>query len=183
MAEEKNDAASESAASTPGPSKMSALKNPHTLLMLLNTLFVLLALGTVVKIKLLFERPAISEKAELEKQIQAVEANASHNDQERMIYKLDSATVNIAMTNGKAHYVTLEMAIECKNAQVHAKITAKKDQIMDRLLNTLGKRQMTELSTVQGKLLLKNELQREFDAVIEEVGGIYDIYFSTFTLQ
>ncbi len=173
MAEEEKGGAEGGAA----PAAPKAKPPLGVLLILVNTLLVLAALGMMVYTKLLFKRPVISEETELEKKIDEVKAPA-----EKSLVSFDQILVNIAMTSGKTHYATLQFTVECRTQAVASLVEAKKAHLIDKVIASLSKRQITELNTIQGKLLLKTELLREFNALTEP-GGVTDMFFPTFILQ
>lgn len=154
--------------------------NPQLLLILGNTVMVLAALGATAYTKLLYKKPTITEPIELEKKQEELKKAPDPN--ERPLISFDQLSVNIAMTSGKAHYATLAFAIEGRDDEAAAVIKAKKDMITDKVIGALAKRQMTELSTIQGRLLLKSELIRTFNEMTAP-GMVTDMYFSAFVLQ
>ena len=152
----------------------------QTILVMANTLMVLAALGATVYTKLLYKKPPIVEEEEIQKKI--AEIKSPEPTAEKIIVPFDQLLINIAMTSGKAHYATIALAIECRSEEVAEIAKVKKALLIDKLIALVGKRQMTELNTIQGKLLLKTELMREFSALTKPA-GITDLYFSTFILQ
>lgn len=173
-------AAEEAGAEGGAPEAPKRKLDTQSKLVLLNTLFVLAALGTLAYTKLLYKKPVIEEHVELEKKQE--EAKAAPEPTERPLVKFDQMTINIAMTSGKAHYATVAFAIECRDDAACANATEKKAILTDKLIAALGRRQLTELNTIQGKLLLKSELVRRFNEILSP-GAVTDLYFSNFILQ
>ena len=156
------------------------LPDTQTLLVLVNSILVLAALGTMVWTKLIYQAPVIVEETEMKHVVEATKK--PEEPTEHAIVNFDQIIVNIAMTSGKAHYATVTFAVECRDAGVAGIVKVKKAMFIDRLIAALGHRQLTELNTIQGKLLLKTELMREFNT-LAPVGGITDMFFATFVLQ
>lgn len=181
MAEDGAETAEEGSEGAEKPKRKIELQ---TLVLLLNGVLMLAALGVVVYTKMLFERPPILEHTELEKKKEEVK-NAE--PKARPMVSFDPITVNIAMTSGKAHYANLSFSVECRDEAICTSINSKKALFLDQMIASLGKRQITELNTVQGRLLLKAELLREFNRIMEETssesGAVIDIYFSNLVLQ
>lgn len=173
-------AAEEAGAEGGAPEAPKRKLDKQTMLVLVNTLLVLAALGTLAYTKLLYKKPAITEHVELEKKQE--EIKAAPEPSERPLVKFDQMTINIAMTSGKAHYATVAFAIECRDEPACAAATEKKAILTDKLIAALGRRQITELNTIQGKLLLKSELVRRFNEALSP-GAVTDLYFSSFILQ
>lgn len=156
------------------------LPDTQTLLVLINTLLVIAALGALVYTKLIYQKPAIVEETEIKRKLE--ESKKPPEFIERPVITFDQMTINIAMTSGKAHYATLALALECRDQDAGALVKAKKAVITDKLIASLGHRQVTELNTIQGKLLLKTELMREFNALIQS-DAITDVFFPAFVVQ
>jgi len=152
----------------------------QTLLVLLNSLLVLAAVGTAVYTKLMFEKPPLVEEVELEKKKDELKTPATPVD--KVMVAFDPMTVNVATTSGKAHFATLGFAVECRDQGAGELVQAKKAILLDKIVQTLGKRQVTQLNTIQGKLLLKTDLIRQFNSELE-AGAVTDLYFSSFVLQ
>ncbi len=164
-----------------GPAKPKfKLPDTQTLLVLVNSLLVLTALGAMVYTKLIYKRPVVVEETEMKAAAEAVKKPSPPLEHATIAF--DQVIVNIAMTSGKAHYATVAFAVECRDAEVANIVKVKKAIFTDRLIAALGHRQLTELNTIQGKLMLKTELMREFNA-LAPVGGITDMFFSNFILQ
>lgn len=171
-AEEKAESA---VAESPKP-KMSL----QTLLVLGNAVLMLAVLGLVAYTKLGYQRPVITEPEELAKKQE--EIKAAPEPTERPLVSFDQLSVNIAMTSGKQHYATVAFSVECRDDKAAAAITEKKAEITDKVIAILGKRQMMELRSIQGRLLFKSELLRAFNQIVE-AGAATDLYFSAFILQ
>jgi flagellar FliL protein len=154
--------------------------SPQTLFVLVNMLLMLAALGMLVYTKLLYKKPEIIEETELEKKKE--ELGKPLPLAEKSLMAFEQVTVNIAMTQGKAHYATIAFSLELRDAEAAAIAKAKKAMIVDKMLQALAKRQVTELNTIQGKLLLKTQLMTEYNEVISP-GAVTDIFFSNFILQ
>ena len=154
--------------------------SPQLILVLGNTVLMLAALGVMAYTKLLYKKPTIEEPAELEKKQE--ELKKAPEASERPLISFDQFSVNIAMTSGKQHYATLAFAVEARDDEAAAIVKAKKDIVTDKVIAALAKRQMTELSTIQGRLLLKSELIRAFNEMTSP-GAVTDMYFSAFVLQ
>ena len=152
----------------------------QTLLVLANGLLVLAALGAAVYTKILYKKPVIEEAVELKKKQE--ELKTTPPPTERPLLTFEDLTINIATTSGKAHYATIGFAVECRDDEALRGAKAKKALLTDKLISSLGKRQITELNTIQGKLLLKSELIRSFNEVLSP-GEVTDLYFSNFILQ
>ncbi|MBI3543495.1 MAG: flagellar basal body-associated FliL family protein [Deltaproteobacteria bacterium] len=156
------------------------LPSPQIMLVVGNSLLVLTALATMVYTKLIYQRPPMNEETEIERQVE--ESKKPIEPTDHPLVTFDQMTVNIAMTSGKAHFATVTLALECRDGEAASLVGAKRAAITDKLIASLGKRQLTELNTIQGKLLLKTELLREFNT-LTAAGSVTDLFFPTFVLQ
>jgi flagellar basal body-associated protein FliL len=166
---------SEEAAAAPAPAGGGGSKVP-LLLALVNTLAVLAALGTLYYTKVMYKRPPITEEAERKrleaahKQKTVTEATAPG------MVDFGPVTVNIepypapppavegepdnapAAIAGKLHYVTMAFSVEIVDAGQKPAIEEVRPVIMDSLLSMLAHKPFHELSTVQGRYVLRTQI-------------------------
>jgi flagellar basal body-associated protein FliL len=156
------------------------LPDPQTLIAVVNTLLALGALGVMVYTKLIYQRPAIVESTEIKKQAELAKTPATPAEPE--LVSFDQMTVNVAMTSGKAHFATLSFAVQCRDSEAAEAVKNKRPLLVDRVIAALGRRELVELNTIQGKLLLKTELVHQFNEIVP-TGDVTDMFFSDFKLQ
>lgn len=163
----------EKAAAAPGPSGPS--KAPM-LLALVNTLAILAAVGTLYYTKIMYKRPEITEAAE-RKRLEAAHIRKAVTEAtapDSVVF--GPVTVNIesypapqqtAATDegeghgaikGKLHYVTLAFAIEIVDGGQKAAVEEVRPVIMDQLLTRLAHKPFHELTTVQGRYVLRTQI-------------------------
>jgi flagellar basal body-associated protein FliL len=138
------------------------------LVALLNSLAVLAALGTLVYMKVVFKRPVITEDAERDRL-----ADLKDKPTAPLVPGLvgfETTTVNILPTQLSAsdapdeknrlklQYLTLGFSLEISDMSRKDEIEELKPRIMDRLLALLGKKAFGELTTVQGRYLLRSQI-------------------------
>lgn len=157
--------------------KSSALSGPF-LLVAVNVLVTLAALGMLVYTKVLFKKPKITEEAERAR----IEAVQKAKPQPKLVSALivfEPVTVNIApnpqqpkaadgtpnQMQGKQHYITLGFAVEIRDDAKKAEFETFRPLMMDTLLNILGKKPFHVLATVQGRYVLKSELIDRFNEI------------------
>lgn len=181
MAEEKDEGKdTEPAGTEEAPARPKLKLDAQSTLALANSLFIVAALGLLVYTKLLYKKPVIDEASELKQKQEELAKPAPITD--RVIIPFDQLRINIAMTSGKAHYGHGCFSTECRDAEAAELVKRKRDLLIDKLIAALGHRQMTELNTVQGKLILKSELLRKFNEITAPA-AVTDLFFSTFILQ
>jgi flagellar basal body-associated protein FliL len=182
----------EDAAPAPGPSKTPLL------LALVNSLAVLAALGMLVYTKVLFKRPAITETSERER-LEEFKAKPVHATAPGLI-SFDVLTVNIQPTQitptdatpensrMQLHYVTLEFSLEVSDISRRDEIEDLKPRVMDKLLSIMGRKTMGELTTVQGRYLLRSqiaEIVNSFTMEEPDSGNplVTNVFFKQFIVQ
>lgn len=188
-----SDAQPAAAPAPKGPSKLPMI------LGLLNTLVVLGVLGVLVYTRLLYKRPAITE--ETEREVIALKVAKPDSDLgTRTMVKFDPFTVNIKAGDpphqdegappapGKMHYVNLGFYLEVRDNTWQEQVTQIKPKFMDSLLRILGKMTADQLTTVQGRYILRtkivdlmNELINNGKKDAEPVAT--NVFFTAFTVQ
>ena len=193
----------------PKPSKLPLL------LGLINTVAVLAAVGALVYTRVLFKRPPITEASERAR-IEAMKAAKPPKVMTPGEVVFDQTTVNIASSpeapkpaetagpgssapaqlGGKLHYATVSFTLEIRDADAKADIEALKPLITDQFLTLMGKKQFHELTSVQGRYVLKTqiiELANELWTKRQNKDGnipttpaeplVTELYFSQFIVQ
>lgn len=189
MAEEKEEegaaapaAESAAGAETEGGDTAESDKQSKLLLVVLavNLVVLLLALGTVIYTRIIFERPAIMEDDEIHKKRK--EAKAPPPSAERVLVPLEDLHINLASSSTSTHMVSVTMTIECANEAGSKLFKAHTTELTDRMINTFNKKQFSELNTNQGRLMLKEQIIREFNEMLG-THAVTDIYYVNFLLQ
>lgn len=148
----------------PAPSKAPLI------LALVNSIGVLGALGALVYTRMLYQRPAITEDGERARLAQ-VAASPTPPPQPGMI-TFEPVTVNIEATpgapkpldgtpqqiQGKLHYATVGFSLEVRDMGFKPEIDAITPMLMDKVLALLGHKSFNELTTVQGRYVLRTQV-------------------------
>lgn len=138
---------------------------------LLNTLGLLAAVGAVVYTRMLFQRPKITESGERAARITQAEKELATPSKPSTI-AFDPVTVNIrgggADASPKMHYVTLGFSLEIRDEARSDAVTEIKPLLLDRILHLLGNKAFHELNTVQGRYVLRTEIQDMANSLITE---------------
>ncbi len=99
-----------------------------------------------------------------------------------MLYPLENFIVNMADSGGTRYLrVTLQLELDDTKKFVEA-LDMRKPQLRDAILTVLASKRYEEVSSAQGKLILKQELLRRLNSLITE-GSIVNIYFTEFVAQ
>lgn len=157
MAEEKTEIGAK-------PSKMPMI------LGLANTVLVLAAVGTLVYTKMVFKRQKITESTERTR-IRAEQAKPSAPAVAgTMVFK--PFTVNIqsqpeapapaegtpTQLRGKLHYAHLSFTLEMRDVGRLEQIETLRPVMLDAILSLLGRKSFTDLTTIQGRYVLKTQI-------------------------
>lgn len=98
------------------------------------------------------------------------------------LYPLDSFIVNLADAGG-TRYLRVTMQLELDGTKKFAEaLDQRKPQLRDAILSVLSAKRYEEISSAQGKLILKQELLRRLNSIVTE-GRIVNIYFTEFVAQ
>lgn len=164
------------------------------LVVLLNTLAVVAALGMFVYTKLLYHRPKITEHQErtkiaMQEQI-AIKTSSAGN------ISFEPFTVNIRpnpshpevnpgddmQIKGKLHYATVSLTIEVADLEKREKFDNLRPQFMDEILALLGKKAFNEITSVQGRYILRTQIAEIGNKLLQEP-YITNVYFTQFIVQ
>jgi flagellar protein FliL len=116
-------------------------------------------------------------------------ANASDNpNQEKAIehplgpiFSLETFIVNLADKGGN-RYLRVTMDLELGNPELEAEITKRLPQVRDSILMILPTKRFEDISTVQGKTALRDQIQETINGFLAK-GKISNIYFKEFVVQ
>jgi len=98
------------------------------------------------------------------------------------LYPLENFIVNMADAGGTRYLrVTLQLELDDTKKFVEA-LDMRKPQLRDAILTVLASKRYEEVSSAQGKLILKQELLRRLNSLVSE-GSIVNIYFTEFVAQ
>ncbi len=103
------------------------------------------------------------------------------------MYKLDTLIVNLADQGGKRYLrVTMELELkvpeEVEEAEVIDEIEKRLPQLRDSILMILPSKQYADISTTDGKVLLRDEIIAKLNSYLR-TGQIGNIYFTEFVVQ
>lgn len=158
----------------------SPKKNLRLIVLGVNFVALLGAVGTLVYTKLIYEHPAITETQEMEKKKE--EAKKPPPSAERVVVNLEEIRINVASPSNQSHFVSFGMAIECANDEMAGKVKGQLAQLTDKVIATFNRKQFDELNTIQGRLILKEQLIHEFNQMLD-APAVTDVFYTNFVLQ
>jgi flagellar basal body-associated protein FliL len=171
---------------------------------LLNTIVILAAVGMLAYTKLVFKRPPITEEGEREK-IEALKSAPKASTVHGYV-QFDPVTINIsaiptqpknpegsgeAQVQGKLHYATIGFSLELPDVGRKEELESIKPLIADQFLALTGRKQFHELTSVQGRYVLKTQMIEIVNNLANKrlaegsMKGplVSDLYFNQFIVQ
>lgn len=190
------------------PAAEGAAPTPKTpkgpmILVLLNTVAAIAALGMFVYVKLIFKRPQITESLERLKIEEAKKKKAALAGQgPAVLINFEPVTINIKATaqqlkqiegtqaglEGQMHYATVGFALEIRDESKKDMIEKFRPIILDKVLAIVGRKDYNELITVQGRYLLRAQIQDLTNELASAGTGqkeafVTNVYLSQFQVQ
>lgn len=160
---------------------------------LLNTLALLAALGVAAYTMLVFKRPEIVESEERAR-LEQLRASPSPGPSTGYV-EVTPFSVNIRSTPsqpgalnydpqiaGKLHYATVGFSMEFRKMDAANDFEIVKPVFLDQLLSMLGKKEYSELTTVQGRYLLRTEIMELANQLLKQQ-VVIAVYFTKFVVQ
>lgn len=174
-----SDDQSAAAPASKGPSKAPPI------LTLVNTLAALAAVGTLYYTKILFKRPLITEENERKRLLedQRLKKIASETTATGIV-PFEPVTVNIetypaqppltdeddpGALKGKLHYVTMALSVEIVDGGQTKAIDQVRPVIMDQILTLMARKSFHELTTVQGRYVLRTQIMDAINRLTAEL--------------
>lgn len=116
-------------------------------------------------------------------------ANAANNPEAEVniehplgpIFSLDTFIVNLADKGGN-RYLRVTMDLELGNPELEAEITKRLPQVRDSILMILPTKRFEDISTVQGKTTLRDQIMETINGFLAQ-GKITNIFFKEFVVQ
>lgn len=167
----------------------------------LNTVALLGLLGVLVYTQILYKRPVVTETLEREKIVQ--EFAKKPDEMKKVLVSFDPIQANLKPTpigvripggpplQMKAHYLSATLALELLDADFEPTVKGRLPKFLDQLLRELGSTSVDELSTVQGRYLLRSKIVGIMNDLVREekklpptsTPVVTNVYFSDFIVQ
>ncbi|RMF87161.1 MAG: flagellar basal body protein FliL [Nitrospirae bacterium] len=97
------------------------------------------------------------------------------------LFELDPMIVNLEQSKGK-RYLKVKMSLELNKESVQEEVKARLPQLRDAILLMLSSKSFKEVSTVEGKLALRDALLTRINGLLT-TGFVKRIYFEEFVVQ
>lgn len=95
--------------------------------------------------------------------------------------ELENMIVNPAGTQGKS-YLMIKIGLESPNGSALQEITERQVVVRDTLLNILSTRTVDELSSIELRIEIKQELREAVNRILQK-GEVSRLYFTQYVLQ
>lgn len=172
----------------------SPLPRVPLLLALVNLVAIAIATGAIIYTKIIYQRHPITEESERKRLTDTYQSSKNVSDSGYVTF--EPFTVNIlanpanprleagtdSQIAGKQHYAYVGFALELRDIKSKERVEKLKPLLMDRLLYLFGKKSYQELVTVQGRYVLRIEIQ---DLTNKQMGDflVSNVFFTEFTVQ
>ena len=97
------------------------------------------------------------------------------------LYEMEPLIVNLERSKGK-RYLKVKMSFELNKESLLPEVQARMPQIRDAILLMISGKAFTDVSTVEGKLALRDALVTRINGLLE-TGFVKRIYFQEFVVQ
>lgn len=97
-------------------------------------------------------------------------------------FDLDPFVVNMIDDGRGPRYLKVEVKFELENAEVQPEIEGRLSQIRDELLLLFSSKRTTDVETIDGKRILKDEIFTRVNKILV-TGRIKRVYFTEFVIQ
>ncbi len=101
---------------------------------------------------------------------------------EDVTFSLDNFIVNVEGDVGDIRYLKIEIMLELENEAMEKEVEMKTPKIRDSILTILTNKSVADISDVNGKLRLKEEMKARINSFLV-LGKIKDVYFTEFIIQ
>jgi flagellar FliL protein len=176
MAEEEKQAEEESGG---GKKKGGKLK---LIIIILLVVIILGVLGGAAYMMFLKPKPEETEQMAAGAKKKVPKKEVKVGNEIGMLYPLETFIVNMADSGGTRYLkVTLQLELDDTKKLVES-MDKRKPQLRDSILTVLASKRYEEVSSAQGKLILKQEVIRRVNSLLTE-GSIVNVYFTEFVAQ
>jgi flagellar basal body-associated protein FliL len=167
----------------------------------LNTVALMGLLGVLVYTKILYKRPKMTETVEREKITQEYEKKPGEMKKvmlsfEQINANLKPSPIGVSVPGGppqqmKSHNLSMILALEIADAEFESAVKNRQPKFLDQLLRELGATTVEELSTVQGRFLLRSKIAGIMNELVREEKKlppnapppVTNVYFTDFVVQ
>lgn len=177
-------------------------KGPSLIVVLLNLIVLVITIGFLVYSRFYYKRPPITDEGERK---QLTEQHSKPTNPSAPAYiQFTPQVINISaipnvpksadgtftQLQGKLHYVTIGFSLEIRDPDQVDTVEGLRPYIQDKLLSLLGRKQFSELNTLEGRYILRSQLLDLVNGVVSSHSPtpvkddlVTNLYFTDFTVQ
>ena len=155
-------------------------------LLAVNLLAAIGAVGMLVYAKLIYKRPVITETSERAKLAEEQQKRKPAGPAGALVFPVVTVNLDPAPSEGagpgKIHYATLSFTLSTVDKEAEKRLEAIRPLIEDRLLTLVGRKGYTELTSVQGRYQLRSQLRDSANQMAKDA-LVTDVFFTDFVVQ
>lgn len=118
----------------------------------------------------------LSEKIEKEKFVERVK----YFNEKPIVYTMDPFVINLSGEPSKT--IQLELSLEMLSEVGYEEVITKTTEARDQIVKILNEKNYTELESIQGKLILKDQITVALNQYLR-TGVVKGVYFTNFIVQ
>ncbi|MBU1625992.1 flagellar basal body-associated FliL family protein [bacterium] len=103
-------------------------------------------------------------------------------NKEAVLFPLDTFYANIT-GEGEIRYLKVTMSLELIDSKGVDYLNKNLPKVRDNILILLSSKTIKDLSSTQGKLLVKNQIKAHINLLLKSVSMVKDVYFTEFIIQ
>lgn len=168
------------------PVEAEAPKKKGKLLIIILAVVMVVLIGGGAGAYLLLSKPSADKKAKAdhgdEEEVAAEDEEEAQDEHPPVYEKLDTFTVNLS----DEAYLQTEIQLMVADAKVQEKIKARMPEVRDSLIRLLSSKTSEELSQVEGKAKLAEEVQKSVNEILgvrKKSKGVKKVLFAAFIIQ
>ena len=129
---------------------------------------------------ILWNRLSVSDP-QIDKKNESMAEVKNEEDMIKPKFPLDTFIVNLADKGGK-RYLRVTMDLILSNETVSQELNERLSEIRHNILMILPNKSLEDISSVGGKIALRDEIMAKLNSILE-TGGITEVYFTEFVVQ
>jgi flagellar FliL protein len=171
-----------------------APKKGGNLLMIIVIVLIVVLLGVVGALGyFLYAKGVFDDKpAEQTSEKQVEKSDEAGPDGQQFVAKIENLVLNITNAKGREKLMKLSFSVKSIEPTIEALIEANNAEIVDAVIGQISARTSEELLTAGGKMLLKEDMLAEINAIINEAtvsneevkrNNIKKLFFTSFVIK
>lgn len=129
-------------------------------------------------------QPSVADivKAELKKNEEIETNTGAAQEEDGILFPLESFTANLAQGDGPRRFVRLNPVLKFSRSSSEEEFKARKPQIRDAIISTLNSKRPEDLLKLEGKNYLKEEIKAAINSFLVD-GHVVDVFYVSFQIN